>query len=463
MSIMKTLSNLWEQTAFMNLEWGNYVMILVALVFLYLAIKHGFEPLLLVPIAFGMLLVNIYPDIMADPYVDAMGIEHAGGLLHYFFILDEWSILPSLIFMGVGAMTDFGPLIANPKSFILGAAAQLGIYSAYFLAIFLGFNGKAAAAISIIGGADGPTSIFLAGKLGQTELMGPIAVAAYSYMSLVPIIQPPIMKLCTTEKERKIKMDQLRPVTKIEKILFPIIGFLLILLSIAVFWKRIKHNFLHFERRFYANLHAVDRDKITVLDKRTKFLHLARLTVSADSRFVGKSLRTLDLRTRRGITIVSIQRGSRKINIPHSDDILLPADRIAVVGTDAELKRFAAEVEVEPAAPTSGVDEVVMRQFSVSPSSVLVGMTVSQFVVMCGGEGIVIGIERQDGTFVEPLGLVRFRPYDLVWVAGTREPLRKLLGSDTPQSQKRVKAASRHGLFMRLGARLWLWLTGRSR
>ena len=223
MSIMKTLSNLWEQTAFMNLEWGNYVMILVALVFLYLAIKHGFEPLLLVPIAFGMLLVNIYPDIMADPYVDAMGIEHAGGLLHYFFILDEWSILPSLIFMGVGAMTDFVPLIANPKSFILGAAAQLGIYSAYFLAIFLGFNGKAAAAISIIGGADGPTSIFLAGKLGQTELMGPIAVAAYSYMSLVPIIQPPIMKLLTTEKERKIKMEQLRPVSKLEKILFTIV------------------------------------------------------------------------------------------------------------------------------------------------------------------------------------------------------------------------------------------------
>ena len=223
MSIMNTLSNLWNQTAFMNLEWGNYVMILVALVFLYLAIRHGFEPLLLVPIAFGMLLVNIYPDIMAEPYVDAMGIEHAGGLLHYFFILDEWSILPSLIFMGVGAMTDFGPLIANPKSFILGAAAQLGIYSAYFMAILLGFNGKAAAAISIIGGADGPTSIFLAGKLGQTELMGPIAVAAYSYMSLVPIIQPPIMKLLTTEKERKIKMEQLRPVSKLEKILFPIV------------------------------------------------------------------------------------------------------------------------------------------------------------------------------------------------------------------------------------------------
>ena len=147
----------------------------------------------------------------------------AGGLLHYFYLLDEWSILPSLIFMGVGAMTDFGPLIANPKSFLLGAAAQFGIYSAYFLAILMGFNGMAAASISIIGGADGPTSIFLAGKLGQTELLGPIAVAAYSYMSLVPIIQPPIMKLFTTEKERKIKMEQLRPVSQLEKILFPII------------------------------------------------------------------------------------------------------------------------------------------------------------------------------------------------------------------------------------------------
>ena len=230
MSIMKTLSNLWEQTAFMNLEWGNYVMILVALVFLYLAIKHGFEPLLLVPIAFGMLLVNIYPDIMADPYVDAMGIEHAGGLLHYFFILDEWSILPSLIFMGVGAMTDFGPLIANPISFLMGAAAQLGIYLAYFMAILMGFSDKAAAAISIIGGADGPTSIFLCGKLGQTQYMGPIAVAAYSYMSLVPIIQPPIMKALTTEKERKIKMEQLRPVSKLERILFPIIVTIVVVL-----------------------------------------------------------------------------------------------------------------------------------------------------------------------------------------------------------------------------------------
>ena len=221
--ITNTMGNLLQQTAFLNLTIGNLAMIGVACFFLFLAIKKGFEPLLLVPIAFGMLLVNIYPEIMAKPYTDAMGIEHAGGLLHYFFILDEWSILPSLIFMGVGAMTDFGPLIANPKSFLLGAAAQFGIYTAYFMAIFMGFNDKAAAAISIIGGADGPTSIFLAGKLGQTGLMGPIAVAAYSYMALVHIIQPPFMKLFTTEEERKIKMEQLRPVSKLERILFPII------------------------------------------------------------------------------------------------------------------------------------------------------------------------------------------------------------------------------------------------
>ncbi len=218
--VIDTLENLIHQSAFFGLTWGNYVMIAVACVFLYLAIKKEYEPLLLVPIAFGMLLVNIYPDIMMSPEESSNGV---GGLLHYFYVLDEWSILPSLIFLGVGAMTDFGPLIANPKSFLLGAAAQFGIYAAYFIAIFMGFNDKAAAAISIIGGADGPTSIFLAGKLGQTSLMGPIAVAAYSYMSLVPIIQPPIMRLLTTKKEREIKMEQLRPVTKLEKILFPIV------------------------------------------------------------------------------------------------------------------------------------------------------------------------------------------------------------------------------------------------
>ena len=220
MSIVQTFGNLLGQTAFMNITIGNYVMICVALLFLYLAIAKGFEPLLLVPIAFGMLLVNIYPEIMLAPE-DSM--NNTGGLLWYFYHLDEWTILPSLIFMGVGAQTDFAPLIANPKSFLLGAAAQFGIYSAYFLAIFMGFNGAAAAAISIIGGADGPTSIFLCNKLGQTALLGPIAVAAYSYMSLVPIIQPPIMKALTTEEERKIKMETLRPVSKLEKILFPII------------------------------------------------------------------------------------------------------------------------------------------------------------------------------------------------------------------------------------------------
>ena len=181
-----TLFNLAHQTGFMNLTLGNAIMCVVALGLLYLAIVKEYEPLLLLPISFGMLLVNLYPPIMEE-----------GGLLHYFFMLDEWTILPSLIFLGVGALTDFGPLIANPKSFLLG--------------------------VSIIGGADGPTSIFLAMKLGQRELMGPIAVAAYSYMSLVPIIQPPIMKALTTEEERKIKMEQLRDVSKRERILFPIV------------------------------------------------------------------------------------------------------------------------------------------------------------------------------------------------------------------------------------------------
>ena len=218
--VLTTLKNLADQTAFTSLDWRNFVMIGVACFFLWLAIKKGFEPLLLVPISFGMLLANMFPTIIAD-----------GGLLHYFYLLDEWSILPSLIFLGVGAMTDFGPLIANPKSFLLGAAAQFGIYSAYFFAILMGFSDKAAAAISIIGGADGPTSIFLAGKLGMGgTLMGPIAVAAYSYMALVPVIQPPIMKLFTTEKERKIKMEQLRPVSKLERILFPVIVTIVVVL-----------------------------------------------------------------------------------------------------------------------------------------------------------------------------------------------------------------------------------------
>ena len=214
---------------FTEMGWGSVAMICVAFFLLYLAIRHKFEPLLLFTIAFGMLLTNLpganlyHTELFADGHVHWDIFVANAGLLDYLYLGVKLGIYPCLIFVGVGAMTDFGPLIANPKSFLLGAAAQFGIYAAYFMAIFMGFNDKAAAAISIIGGADGPTSIFLAGRLGQTEFMGPIAVAAYSYMALVPIIQPPIMKLLTTEEERKIKMEQLRPVSKLEKILFPVI------------------------------------------------------------------------------------------------------------------------------------------------------------------------------------------------------------------------------------------------
>ncbi len=228
--ITTTLGNLIHQTAFFNLTVGNFIMILVAFVFLYLAIRKGYEPLLLVPISFGMLLVNLFPDIMMTLEEAAATGSSSAGLLHYFYLGDEWGIWPSLIFLGVGAMTDFGPLIANPKSFLLGAAAQFGVFIAYFGAIFLGFPDAAAAAIAIIGGADGPTSIYLAGALGQTDLLGPIAVAAYSYMSLVPIIQPPVMRLLTTKEERAIKMEQLRPVSKLEKILFPVIVTVIVVL-----------------------------------------------------------------------------------------------------------------------------------------------------------------------------------------------------------------------------------------
>ncbi len=228
--IFTTLGNLIHQSAFFNLTWGNLIMVLVACIFLYLAIGKGYEPLLLVPISFGMLLVNLYPDIMKTVEEAAADGSVSAGLLHYFYLGDEWGIWPSLIFLGVGAMTDFGPLIANPASFLLGAAAQFGVFFAYIGAILLGLGDEAAAAVSIIGGADGPTSIFLASKLGQTALMGPIAVAAYSYMSMVPLIQPPIMRALTTKEERCIKMEQLRPVSKLEKILFPIIVTIVVVL-----------------------------------------------------------------------------------------------------------------------------------------------------------------------------------------------------------------------------------------
>ena len=213
----------------LGVQWKCIIMLVVGCILLYLAIVKGFEPLLLLPIAMGMILTNLpgaemyHSELFAGGHVHWQELAAKGGLLDYLYLGVKLGIYPCLIFVGVGAMTDFGPLIANPKSFLLGAAAQFGIFAAYLGAMAMGFSDKAAAAIAIIGGADGPTSIFLAGKLQQTAILGPIAVAAYSYMSLVPIIQPPIMKLLTTEKERKIKMEQLRPVSKLERILFPII------------------------------------------------------------------------------------------------------------------------------------------------------------------------------------------------------------------------------------------------
>jgi oxaloacetate decarboxylase beta subunit len=232
--VIQAFVNFFKTTGFFNFEFGQVIMIFIAFILLYLAIKKGFEPLLLLPIAFGMLLTNLPLAGMMDlPVVDAAGhTVQPGGLLHYLYQGDELGIFPPLIFMGVGAMTDFGPLIANPKSVLLGAAAQFGIYITFFGAIASGlFNAQQAASIGIIGGADGPTAIFLASKLAP-EILGPIAVAAYSYMALVPVIQPPIMKLLTTKEERMIKMDQLRQVTKLEKILFPIMVTLIVSLIV---------------------------------------------------------------------------------------------------------------------------------------------------------------------------------------------------------------------------------------
>ena len=223
-AIGETLIKFWESTGVANFNYQSGIMILAALFFLYLAIRHGFEPLLLVPIAFGMLLSNLpmtgifLNDVVHEGVTNSNQLSDA-GIFSIFYMLKP--VLPSLIFLGVGAMTDFGPLIANPKSLLMGAAAQLGIFFAFFSAIALGFTAQEAGSIGIIGGADGPTAIYLTTKLAD-HLVGPIAVAAYSYMALVPIIQPPIMKLLTTEKERKLKMEQLRTVSQREKILFPI-------------------------------------------------------------------------------------------------------------------------------------------------------------------------------------------------------------------------------------------------
>ena len=246
MDIMGVLQKLASESgfaAFVLTEggWKNLVMILIAFVLLYLGIVKKFEPLLLCGIAFGCLLSNLsyfigmgdnalyHPELWSQfldsssPYYHSYGhIMSNAGLLDFFYIGVKAGIYPSLIFMGVGAMTDFGPLLSNPKSLLLGAAAQLGVFVAFFGAVLLGFTGPQAASIGIIGGADGPTAIFLTTKLAP-ELLGPIAIAAYSYMALIPMIQPPIMKLMTTEKMRKVKMVQSREVSKTEKIIFPIV------------------------------------------------------------------------------------------------------------------------------------------------------------------------------------------------------------------------------------------------
>ncbi len=229
--VKDVLIGLWESSGFSIVTGKELIMLLVAFVFLFLAIVKKFEPLLLVPIAFGMLLANLPgAGLMDDPAgimtEVAAGAEAArwyeDGVLRLIYAGVKSSIFPCLIFLGIGAMTDFGPLLANPISLLLGAAAQLGVYVAFLLAIILGFTPEEAASIGIIGGADGPTAIFLAGKLAP-KLLGPIALAAYSYMALIPLIQPPIMKLLTTEKERKVEMKQLRKVSKAEKIIFPIV------------------------------------------------------------------------------------------------------------------------------------------------------------------------------------------------------------------------------------------------
>lgn len=245
--------NLFRDSGLCALSWENYVMIVISFVLMFLAIKKQYEPLLLLPIAFGMMLVNIFPGIMGNPSTTLMteqqvlaagfdpssytttvfdgvtyyNVTQNGGLFYYLYQGVHLGIFPPLIFLGIGAMTDFGPLIANPKSFILGAAAQIGIFITFIGATVLGFMPKEAGSIAIIGGADGPTAIFVTSQLSP-ELLGPIAVAAYSYMALVPIIQPPIMKLLTTKKERSIVMEQLRPVSKLEKILFPIVVVVLV-------------------------------------------------------------------------------------------------------------------------------------------------------------------------------------------------------------------------------------------
>ncbi len=222
--MQELLLSLYQTTGIVMMTSGQFSMIVVGLGLLYLAIAKGYEPYLLLPIAFGMLWVNL-------PISAGEGLMEPGGLLYFLYQGIKLGIYPPLIFLGIGMMTDFAPLIANPKSLLLGAAAQLGIFVAFWIAVALGMTGSEAASIGIIGGADGPTAIYLTSQLAP-HLLGPIAVAAYSYMALVPIIQPPIMKMLTTKEERLIKMEQLRTVSQREKILFPIVVTILVILIV---------------------------------------------------------------------------------------------------------------------------------------------------------------------------------------------------------------------------------------
>lgn len=213
-----SLINIWEQSGFTAITWESLVMLILGFVLVYLAIVKKFEPLLLLPIAFGVILANLpLANLLAEP----VGNE-PGGLLYYLYLGVKKGIYPSLIFLGIGAMTDFGPLIARPSSLFMGAGAQFGIVMAFIVAIALGFTPQEAGSIGIIGGADGPTAIYTTTRLAP-HLLAPIAIAAYSYMALIPLIQPPIMRLLTTQKEREIKMEQVREVSKLEKICFPIV------------------------------------------------------------------------------------------------------------------------------------------------------------------------------------------------------------------------------------------------
>ena len=215
---LDSLIKLWNDSGFAALTWQSCVMLIVSGILIYLAIAKKFEPLLLLPIAFGMLLANL----PLTGLMNAPSGSDAGGLLYYLYQGVKMGIYPSLIFLGIGAMTDFGPLIARPSSLLMGAGAQFGIAVAFVISIALGFTPQEASSIAIIGGADGPTAIYLTSRLAS-DLLAPIAIAAYSYMALIPLIQPPIMRLLTTEKERKIKMEQMREVSKLEKICFPIV------------------------------------------------------------------------------------------------------------------------------------------------------------------------------------------------------------------------------------------------